>query len=139
MSEKVMTKKAAPKEEAEKKEAEKRAPEMTPEMLANFGKKAKEKRDERTLSGDQEDAKKHSSLGESRLMTLTSFLAAYETPIIPIYQRVNGWTRAQKETFKEAIARLIAHPSAEPFFIGTLSVARVRGSTRCYVIDGQQR
>lgn len=139
MSEKVMTKKAAPKEEAEKKEAEKRAPEMTPEMLANFGKKAKEKRDERTLSDDQEDAKKHSSLGESRLMTLTSFLAAYETPIIPIYQRVNGWTRAQKETFKEAIARLIAHPSAEPFFIGTLSVARVRGSTRCYVIDGQQR
>jgi len=103
MSEKVMTKKAAPKEEAEKKEAEKRAPEMTPEMLANFGKKAKEKRDERTLSGDQEDAKKHSSLGESRLMTLTSFLAAYETPIIPIYQRVNGWTRAQKETTKVAI------------------------------------
>lgn len=134
MSEKVMTKKVAPKEEAEKK-----TPEMTPEMLANFGKKAKEKRDERTLSGDQEDAKKHSSLGESRLMTLTSFLAAYETPIIPIYQRVNGWTRAQKETFKEAIARLIAHPHAEPFFIGTLSVARVRGSTRCYVIDGQQR
>lgn len=41
MSEKVMTKKAAPKEEAEKKEAEKRAPEMTPEMLANFGKKPK--------------------------------------------------------------------------------------------------
>lgn len=135
----VADEKAAEKASDHGAEKKRKTPEMTPEMLASFGKKAKEKKASRTLAGDKLDAKGHSGLGETTLVTLADFLAKHETPIIPIYQRVNGWTLQQKTTFREAVERLIDHPEAEPFFIGTISVARARGTTRCYVIDGQQR
>ncbi len=118
-----------------------RTPEMTPEMLAQFGKKAKEKKEKRSLKGDRLDARSRSA-GSSELMSLGEFLKRFPEPAIPIYQRVNGWTMRQKTTFRETVEALSADPKAAPFFIGTVSVATSRtdaGEERVFVIDGQQR
>ncbi len=114
-------------------------PEMTPEMLANFGKKAKEKKEKASMKGDALDARARTASGKTTLVTLGAFLKAIAVPVIPIYQRVNGWTDLQKRTFREAIENLLAHPKAAPFFIGTISTAKSRDGKAVFIIDGQQR
>lgn len=111
-------------------------PEMDYEMLVNFGKKRK---GDKTLKAEAADAKAHSRAGVSHLMTMADFLNAYPERVIPIYQRVTGWKTEQKEVFKASIERLFNDPKAEPFFIGTLSVAHAHDTKGVYVIDGQQR